>query len=134
MANLKMVEGIGEGYAQKLQEAGVTSVEDFLAQGATRKGRQTIAEKSGITGALILRWVNHVDLYRVKGVGEEYADLLEAAGVDSVPELAQRNPENLHQKLAAVNDEKSRVRKIPSLSQVTEWIEHAKRLPRVVEY
>ena len=134
MADLKMVEGIGESYARKLQEVGIPSVEALRAQGATRKGRIAIAEKSGITGTLILRWVNHVDLFRIKGVGEEYADLLEAAGVDSVPELAQRNPENLHQKMVAVNNEKSRVRKIPSLSQVKSWIEHAKQLPRVVEY
>ncbi len=134
MANLKMIEAVGEVYARKLQDVGITSVEVLLSEGATRRGREEIAEKTGVTGALILRWVNRVDLYRVKGVGEEYADLLEAAGVDSVTELAQRNPENLHQKLAIVNRDKRRVRKTPSLSKVTSWIEHAKQLPRVVEY
>jgi len=93
-----------------------------------------IAEKTGISGTLILRWVNHVDLFRIKGVGEEYSDLLEEAGVDTVPELAQRNPENLYQKLVAVNQAKKLVRRLPTQAQVSDWIEQAKRLPRVVTY
>jgi predicted flap endonuclease-1-like 5' DNA nuclease len=83
---------------------------------------------------LILEWVNHVDLFRIKGVGEEYSDLLEEAGVDTVPELAQRNPEHLHQKLVAVNQEKKLVRQLPTQAQVSNWIEQAKRLPRVIAY
>jgi predicted flap endonuclease-1-like 5' DNA nuclease len=134
MAKLSKVEGIGEVYAQKLQEAGIRTTQALLEKGASPQGRLEIAEKTGISGKLILEWVNHVDLFRIKGVGEEYSDLLEAAGVDTVPELAQRNPEHLHQKLVAVNQEKKLVRQLPTQSQVGDWIEQAKRLPRVITY
>ena len=106
----------------------------MLEEGASPKGRKEIAEKADISEKLILEWVNHVDLFRIKGVGEEYADLLEAAGVDTVPELAQRNPENLYQKLVAVNQEKKLVRQLPTQAQVGDWVEQAKRLPRVIAY
>jgi len=134
MAKLSKVEGIGEFYAQKLRAAGVRTTQALLEKGASPQGRTEIAEKTGISGKLILEWVNHVDLFRIKGVGEEYSDLLEAAGVDTVPELAQRNPEHLHQKLVAVNREKKLVRQLPTRSQVSDWIEQAKRLPRVIAY
>ena len=134
MAKLSKVEGIGEAYAQKLQAAGVATTEALLEKGATPQGRQEIAEATGISAKLILRWVNHVDLFRISGVGEEYADLLEAAGVDTVPELAQRNAENLYQKLLAVNEEKKLVRRPPTQAQVGGWIEQAKQLPRVITY
>ena len=134
MATLLKVEGIGEVYAQRLREAGIATTQVLLEQGASPQGRTRIAEKAGISGTLILEWVNHVDLFRIKGVGEEYSDLLEEAGVDTVPELAQRNPENLHQKLVAVNQAKKLVRRLPTQAQVSDWIEQAKRLPRVVTY
>jgi len=134
MAKLTKVEGIGESYAQKLWEAGIHTTQALLEEGASPKGRKEVAEKAGISEKLILEWVNHVDLFRIKGVGEEYADLLEAAGVDTVPELAQRNPENLYQKLVAVNQEKKLVRQLPGQAQVGDWVEQAKRLPRVIAY
>ena len=134
MASLVKVEGIGEVYAQRLREAGVATAEALLEKGASPRGRKKIAEAAGISQKLILEWVNHVDLFRIKGVGEEYGDLLEAAGVDTVPELAQRNAENLYQKLIAVNQEKELVRRLPSQSQVSDWVVQAKRLPRVIEY
>ena len=134
MAKLTKVEGIGEAYAQKLQEAGVATTQALLKKGASPKGRREIAEKTDISEELILEWVNHADLFRIKGVGEEYSDLLEAAGVDTVPELAQRNPENLYQKLVAVNQEKELVRQLPTQAQVSDWIAQAKRLPRVITY
>ena len=134
MAKLTKIEGVGEFYAQKLQEAGIKTTQALLGKGASPQGRKEIAEKTGISETLILRWVNHVDLFRIKGVGEEYADLLEAAGVDTVPELAQRNPENLYPKLVAVNQEKKLVRQLPTQTQVSDWIEQAKRLPRVITY
>ena len=134
MANLVKVEGIGEVYAQKLRRAGIATTQVLLEKGASPQGRKEIAEKTGISGTLILEWVNHVDLFRVKGVGEEYSDLLEEAGVDTVPELAQRNPEHLHQKLVAANREKRLVRRLPTQAQVSDWIEQAKRLPRVITY
>ena len=134
MTKLTKVEGIGPVNAQKLEAAGIASTEMLLDAGATPKGRQEISEKTGISGAQILKWVNHVDLFRIKGVGEEYADLLEAAGVDTVPELAQRNPENLYKKLLATNAEKNLVRRPPSAAQVAEWVAQAKQLPRVINY
>ncbi len=134
MAKLTKVEGIGEAYAEKLAAMGITTTDALLEKGATPQGRKEIAEKTGISPKLILRWVNHVDLFRIKGVGEEYADLLEMAGVDTVPELAQRNPQNLHKKMSAVNAEKKLVRQLPGLNQVREWIEQAKRLPRKITY
>jgi len=134
MTKLVAVEGIGEAYAQKLLAVGIATVEALLKQGASPKGRQGIAEKTGIAEKLILEWVNRVDLFRIKGVGEEYSDLLEVAGVDTVSELAQRNPENLFQKLVAANQEKKRVRKLPTQGQVGDWVEQAKKLPRVVTY
>jgi predicted flap endonuclease-1-like 5' DNA nuclease len=134
MANLIEIEGVGETYAQKLMEADISTTEDLLEKGASPQGRKEIAEKTDISGKLILEWVNHVDLFRIKGVGEEYADLLEEAGVDTVPELAQRNPENLYQKLVEVNQEKKLVRQLPGQAQVKDWIEQAKQLPRKITY
>jgi predicted flap endonuclease-1-like 5' DNA nuclease len=134
MTKLISVEGIGDVYAAKLKEVGIKTVEAFLEAGKTPKGRKEVAAKTGISDVLILEWVNRVDLFRIKGVGEEYSDLLEAAGVDTVPELAQRNAENLHGALAAVNEQKKLVRQLPTLSQVSSWIEQAKALPRIVTY
>ncbi len=134
MTKLLSIEGVGEKSAEKLKEAGILTAEALLEQGATPKGRKAIADKTGISDELILRWINHVDLFRVKGIGEEYSQLLEAAGVDTIPELAQRKAENLLQKLAAVNKEKKLVRKLPVLTQVNEWVEQAKRLPRKISY
>lgn len=134
MAKLTDIEGIGEVYAGRLKAAGVATTQALLEMGATPKGRKEIAEKADISDALILEWVNHVDLFRIKGVGEEYSDLLEEAGVDTVPELALRNAENLLEKMTAVNAEKNLVRRLPVLSQVVDWIEQAKQLPRVITY
>jgi predicted flap endonuclease-1-like 5' DNA nuclease len=134
MVKLTKVEGIGKAYAEKLEAIGIVSTDALLEKGATPQGRKEIAEKTGISPKLVLRWVNHVDLFRIKGVGEEYADLLETAGVDTVPELAQRNPENLHKKIVAINAEKKLVRQLPGLNQVREWVEQAKRLPRKITY
>ena len=134
MANLLRVEGIGEVYAQKLSDAGIKTTNALLKQGATSKGRKEIAKNSGISETLILEWVNHVDLFRIKGVFEEYADLLEEAGVDTVKELAQRNPENLYKKLVEVNKQKELVRQLPGKSQVENWVAQAKQLDRAVFY
>jgi predicted flap endonuclease-1-like 5' DNA nuclease len=134
MAKLEYVEGIGEKYAQKLREAGVTTTEKLLDMGSTSKGRADIAEKTGVSEKLILEWVNHVDLFRIKGVGQEYADLLEESGVDTVPELAQRNPENLYAKMVEVNSDKKLVRSMPTQQNVSDWVAQAKALPRVIQY
>jgi predicted flap endonuclease-1-like 5' DNA nuclease len=134
MAKIIDVEGIGPKYAQKLVNVGITTTNKLLKKGATSKGRQEIEAMTGIGHALVLEWVNHVDLYRIKGVAQEYSDLLEEAGVDTVPELAQRNAANLHAKLVEVNGMKKLVRQLPSEKQVTDWVKQAKALPRVVQY
>lgn len=134
MANLVNIEGIGDAYALKLAAAGVANQAKLLDQAAGAKGRRALAEKTGISEKTILKWVNRADLARVKGIGEEYADLLEHAGVDTVPELAQRNGANLLEKMSEVNAEKRLVRKLPSLSQVESWIAQAGVLPRLINY
>jgi len=134
MTKLTKIEGIGEVYAQNLKDAGIATVEALLVAGASPKGRQEIEEKTGIGHAYILKWINRADLFRVKGISEEYADLLEAAGVDTVPELAQRKGENLYAKLGEINAAKKLVRKLPAQSQVSDWIKQAGDLPRVVTY
>jgi predicted flap endonuclease-1-like 5' DNA nuclease len=134
MTKLTAIEGIADVYSAKLKQAGVPTVEALLEKGATPKGREELAASAAISGKLILEWVNHADLFRIKGVGEEYSDLLEEAGVDTVPELAQRNAENLLAKLMETNAAKKLVRRLPTLSQVTSWIEQAQTLPRVIQY
>lgn len=134
MTSVIQIEGIGPAYAEKLKQLGIASAEALLKKGASPQGRQEIAEKTGISPALILRWVNHADLFRIKGVAGQYAELLEAGGVDTIPELAQRNPENLYQKLLDVNKEKKLVRRPPTQSQVKDWVQQAKQLARVVTY
>ena len=131
---LEEIEGIGPAYAKTLAELGLLTTDDLLQAGADTKGREGLVEATGISKKLILRWVNQADLFRIKGVGEQYADLLEAAGVDTVPELAQRRADNLAKKLVEVNEQKNLVRRTPAESQVAGWIEQAKGLPRVVTY
>lgn len=128
------IEGIGEVYALKLKEVGISTVEALLQDGATAAGRKAIVEKTGISSKLVLAWVNRADLYRIQGVGAQYSDLLEKVGVDTVPELAQRNPANLMARMAEVNAEYKLVRKLPTEAQVAGWVDQAKKLPRVVEY
>lgn len=134
MTKLSDIEGIGGTYSEKLEAAGISSQENLLKVCCEKKGRKTIAEKSGISEKLILNWVNRADLSRIKGVSTQYADLLECAGVDTVPELAQRNAENLHAKMVEVNADKNLVRQVPGASQVTDWVAQAKELPRVVTH
>ncbi|MGE3268575.1 MAG: DUF4332 domain-containing protein [Chloroflexota bacterium] len=134
MTQIEDIEGIGPAQAAKLKEIGIPSVEKLLEQGGTSKGRDEIAAATGISGKSVLRWVNHADLYRIKGVGAEFAELLEAAGVDSVPELAQRSPANLAKRMAEVNEEKKLTRRVPNESMVTTWVAEAKTLPRMVTH
>jgi predicted flap endonuclease-1-like 5' DNA nuclease len=132
--SLEYVEGIGPIYAERLGQIGILTPWDLLQRGATRTGRAHIAQATEISDQWILNWVNQVDLYRIKGVGQEYADLLERAGVDTVLELAQRNPQNLHGRLIEINAEKRLVRQVPSENQIQSWVEQAKGLPRMVTY
>ena len=134
MPKIKDIEGIGPEYSKKLVEAGVKTTDYLLKVGATVKGREELEKKTGIAHKLILEWVNLSDLYRIKGVGSEYSDLLEEAGVDTVVEFSKRAPENLHAKILEVNEKKKLVRRPPPLSSVKNWVEQAKNLKRVVEY
>ena len=134
MTSIIDIEGIGPVYKKKLKDVAISTTEKLLEVGATPKGRKELAEKTGISEDLILEWVNLSDLFRIKGVGSEYSDLLEAAGVDSVPELAMRKPENLMQKMTEVNQGKKLVRKLPTAKQVASWVEQAKALPKLVTH
>lgn len=131
---LTSIQGIAEATETKLNTAGVDSVDALLEKGATPKGRKELAEKSGISETLILKYVNYADLFRIKGIAGQTAELLEASGVNTVAELAQRNPANLAAKLKEVNDTKKLTGKVPTEKQTTEWIEAAKALPKKVTY
>lgn len=128
------IEGIGPTYAKKLKDARIKTTDELLGAGGTKQGRKELSEKTGISETIILEWVNMADLFRIKGIGEEYSDLLKEAGVSTVVELARRNPENLHETLVGVNEAKKLVRRTPTLNQTKDWIEQAKILPRKVEY
>ena len=131
---IEYVEGIGPVYGQKLRGAGIATVLDLLVNGATRRGRKHIADQTGLQQSQILTWVNHVDLFRIKGVAQEYADLLEQSGVDTVVELAQRNPANLHKRMLDINEQRALVRRAPHASEVQSWVEQAKSLRRLIYY
>jgi predicted flap endonuclease-1-like 5' DNA nuclease len=134
MASILKIEGIGPVYQQKLVNYGIKTVEALLKEGASASGREKIATGASIPSSLVLEWVNHADLWRIKGVSEEYSDLLEEAGVDTVVELAQRVPQHLAAKMAEVNGVRRLVRRLPSEKQVEKWVAQAKMLPRVVTY
>jgi len=134
MTSIDDIEGVGPAQATKLRAMGISTVEALLEKGGTSKGRDEIEAATAITGKSVLKWVNHADLFRIKGVAGEYAELLEAAGVDTVPELAQRSPANLAAKLAEVNEAKKLTRRVPTESQVTTWVAEAKTLERKVSH
>ena len=133
--DLEAIEGIGPVYFGKLSsQSGIRMQAELLERGKSALGRKEIAEQTGIDAPLILRWVNHCDLRRINGVDEQYAELLEVAGVDTVVELATRNPENLHAKVVAINAEKRVSSRTPSADDIKQWVEQAKTLPRVVTH
>jgi predicted flap endonuclease-1-like 5' DNA nuclease len=134
MGKITEIEGIGEVSAARLSEGGVVTTEKLLEVAAGKKGRQELAAGTGLSEVNILKWVNRADLCRIKGVGGEFSDLLEYAGVDTVPELAQRNAANLHATMLEVNAARNLVRSPPSAKQVEEWVAQAKALPRVVTH
>ena len=134
MAKLENVEGIGATYAKKLTTAGLKTTGELLEACKTRKGRSTVAKTSGVSEKRLLSWANKIDLFRVKGVGTQYSDLLEAAGVDTVVELAKRKPENLLEAMHKTSARKHLVRRPPSRSEVDSWVKQAKKLPRVIKY
>ena len=134
MANMKIeeVEGIGPAFGDKLRAAGVIDTDGLLERGCAQSGRKALAEATGISEKNLLKWVNMADLFRISGVGSEFAELLECAGVDTVKELRTRNAANLAKKCAEVNEEKKLTRRVPNESTVSGWIEQAKQLePKV---
>lgn len=132
--NIIDIEGVGDSYAEKLKAAGITTVDGLLEAGATAKRRQSIAETTGISEKLILRWVNHADLFRINGVGPQFAELLEASGVDTVKEMRHRNAENLAAKMAEVNEQKHLTRRTPSATELQKMIDEAAALEPKVTY
>jgi predicted flap endonuclease-1-like 5' DNA nuclease len=132
--SVSRIEGIGPAFAAKLVEAGVRTTGALLEKARDPKGRKALAEATGIDDGRILKWANMADLMRIRGVGEEYSELLEAAGVDTVKELRTRKPENLAAKMAAVNGERKLVRQLPSGSVVARWVEEAKALEPALVY
>lgn len=131
---IQEIQGIGPAYAEKLIAAGITTSDLLLEKGQTPKGRKELEEATGLNSKLILTWVNHADLFRVKGIGPQFAELLEAAGVDTVKELATRNAENLARKMLEVNEAEHRVKRVPVVAEVQKMIDIAKELPGVVTY
>ena len=134
MAHITRIEGIGASYAAKLGTVGIKTTEDLLSRAADKKGRATVSAATGISEVVLLKWVNQADLQRVKGVGEEYGELLERSGVDSVPELAQRNAANLAAAMAAVNETLNLAGSLPGEATVASWIVHAKQLDKLVTH
>lgn len=134
MAKIEDIEGIGPVIGEKLRAAGVKDTDTLLANCRTPKQRKELATKSEVPEAKLLKFANMADLYRINGIGSEFSELLEAAGVDTVPELAQRNAANLALAMAKVNEEKKLTRRVPSETEVTKWVEQAKTLPRMLEY
>jgi predicted flap endonuclease-1-like 5' DNA nuclease len=134
MPSIDAIEGIGPTYATKLRKAGIRTTEALLKRGGSRIGRKQVAGATGLTENLVLEWVNRADLMRIKGVGEEYSDLLEAAGVDTIKELRARKAANLHAKMVEINEAKHLVRRLPTEDMVAGWVADALKLPTVIKY
>ena len=128
------IEGIGDVYAAKLNEAAVKTTDDLLEKCATRSGRRKVAEETGISEKLILKWTNHADLFRIKGVAGQFAELLEAAGVDTIKEFRHRVPANLYAKMEEVNAEKNLCNRFPSVKEIEKMVAQAKEMEPKVEY
>ncbi|MCM1110112.1 MAG: DUF4332 domain-containing protein [Clostridium sp.] len=128
------IEGIGSVYAEKLTAAGIATVAEYLEKTSTPAGRKVLAAETGIPVANILRWTNHADLMRIDGIGPQYAELLEAAGVDTVAELKQRKAENLHTRMAEVNETRHLTGRVPTAAELQRMIDQAATLPRGVTY
>lgn len=134
MAKLISIEGIGPTYADKLEKSGVKTINDLLEKAGIPQGRKELSKETGISLALILEWAGQADLMTIDGIGPQYADLLKAAGVDTVPELALRDPVALLDKMVRVNDEKKLVNQLPSVQEISKWIKQALKSPRRIRY
>ena len=134
IVDIEKIEGIGEVYTKKFKAIGIETTKDLLEAGQTPSGREELAKKTDLSTKLILEWVQDSDLMRIKGVSEEYSDLLEESGVRDVPDLATKDPASLYDKMLEVNAQKMIVRRTPFRNEVKRWIEQAKKLPKVIEY
>lgn len=132
--SIAKIEGIGPAYTEKLKVVGITNTNAYLEKAKDAAGRKALEEETGIDHARILKWANMADLMRIKGVGEEYSELLEAAGVDTVKELRNRNAVNLTAAMKDANVEKKLVRQVPALANVERWVAEAKQLPPMMTY
>ena len=131
---IEEIEGIGPAYAEKLAAADITTTDHLLKLCCDAKGRKSTAEKTDVSEAQLLKWANMADLMRISGVGSEYSELLEAAGVDTVKELRNRNAENLAAKMMEVNEAKKLTRTVPSEKVVTGWVDQAKTLDPLITH
>lgn len=131
---IEQIEGIGEAYASKLRDAGISTTEELLEVCATKRGREKTAEATGISGKLILKWTNHADLFRIKGVAGQFAELLEAAGVDTVKEFRHRTADNLYKKMVEINDARNLCNRVPTATELQRMIDQAKELEPIITY
>ena len=131
---IEEIEGIGSAYAAKLNKADVFTTDDLLRKAATKQGRRSLAEATGISEKLILKWANHADLFRIKGIAGQFAELLEASGVDTVKELRHRVAANLHAKLVEVNEARNLCNRVPAESEIQRMIDQAKELEPAISY
>lgn len=131
---IEKIEGVGKKFASKLDKVGIRNTGQLLGRASTRKGRKDLAKESGIEEKLILKWANMCDLMRIRGIGEEYSELLEVAGVDTVKELAKRRADNLHKAMLEANGKKKLVRQPPGAAQVENWVTQAKSIDPVMKY
>ena len=132
--SIETIEGIGPKTGASLRKAGVRTVEKLLETGCTKAGRKALAAETGIDEKQLLRYVNMADLFRIKGVAGQWAELLEAAGVDTVKELRNRNPENLAEKMREINKQKRLVKQVPNATQISSWVDQAKKLKPAISY
>lgn len=133
MAKLSRIEGIDDKSALKLKNAGITTIEKLLETGSTANGRKEISKSAKISEKLIERWVNHADLFRIKGIAGHKAELLEAVGVSTIKDLAKKKPDKIYNEMILVNDKKNLVERVPGMVQVERWVDTAKKLPSVIK-
>jgi predicted flap endonuclease-1-like 5' DNA nuclease len=136
MANHKIedIEGVGDVIGEKFRSAGIKDTNSLLANSRTAEQRKELAKKTGLSEARILKFANMADLYRISGIGSEFSELLEATGVNSVPDLARQNATSLTQKMMTINEKKKLTRREPSEKDVSKWIEQAGTLPQMLDH
>ena len=132
--NIEDIEGIGPAYAEKLAKTKIQTTDDLLSLCCDPAGRKKVAETTGLSETHLLKWTNLADLMRINGVGPQFSELLEGAGVDTVKELRNRNHENLAAKMEEVNNEKHLAKASPPPGTMQKWIEEAKSLDPKITY